>query len=322
MSKLKGKTTGFILATLMISAASVLAQGFVNRIPATPMEAQNYLSVEEKIAEASVDQVAKEVLEVDAVEDVVELADEVEASEKAVPEAKAEEPTVEAEKSKPVEEAAPKKAETQEKEKAKAATYPEKKKAQEAITGNQYVVQPSDTLSTIASRAGISVKQLKQQNNLNGDLIIAGQLLIIKPSQHLPQKQESSQQVVSRGNREDDLYWLSRIIHAEAQGETYEGKVAVGNVILNRVASSQFPNTVKGVVFDKQQGYTQFSPVIDGSIYNTPSSESIQAAKDALSGSRPVGDALYFLNPSKSTNFWIIKNRKYYKTIGDHDFYY
>ncbi|MBM7853970.1 N-acetylmuramoyl-L-alanine amidase [Desulfohalotomaculum tongense] len=129
---------------------------------------------------------------------------------------------------------------------------------------------------------------------------------------------------VNRGTSRlsDEVYWLARIIHAEAEAEPFVGKVAVGNVILNRVNSSKFPNTIYGVIFDKQYGRTQFSPVIDGRIYNTPGDESIKAAKAALKGYRPVGSALYFLNPKKSQNFWIVKNRKYMTTIGKHDFYY
>ncbi len=161
------------------------------------------------------------------------------------------------------------------------------------------------------------VEQIKEANNLSTDIIYENQVLLLKDSIDI-----SPSGTGSRGNDRDDLYWMSRIIHSEAQGESYEGKVAVGNVIMNRVSSKLFPNTIKGVVFDKQNGYTQFSPVIDGSIYNTPDEESIRAAKEVLNGARPVGDALYFLNPRKSTNFWIVKNRKLKTTIGLHDFYY
>ncbi|MDD4297366.1 MAG: cell wall hydrolase, partial [Ruminiclostridium sp.] len=117
---------------------------------------------------------------------------------------------------------------------------------------------------------------------------------------------------------EEDIYWLSRIIQAEAQGEPYEGKLAVANVILNRKNSSEFPNTIKEVIFD---GY-QFTPVITGTIYNTPSNASLQAAKDALEGKNNIGNCLYFLNPSKSTNFWILKNKTFFTSIDNHDFYY
>jgi len=88
------------------------------------------------------------------------------------------------------------------------------------------------------------------------------------------------------------------------------------------VASKDYPNTIRGVIYDKQHGYVQFSPVLDGSINNKPNEESIKAAIDALNGVRPVGGALYFLNPDKATNFWIVSNREYYMTIGDHDFYH
>jgi N-acetylmuramoyl-L-alanine amidase len=118
-----------------------------------------------------------------------------------------------------------------------------------------------------------------------------------------------------------DLYWLSRIIHAEAEAEPYEGKVAVGNVVINRANSGTFANTIKGVVFEYTNGLPQFSPVADGTIYNTPSAASIQAAKDALAGVRPVGTAQFFFNPDKSAGTWIVNNKTFVRTIGNHDFY-
>lgn len=118
-----------------------------------------------------------------------------------------------------------------------------------------------------------------------------------------------------------NLYWLSRIINAEAGAEPYEGKVAVGNVILNRVWSGLFPNTVKGVIFEYYHGIPQFSPVAEGTIYNAPSEESVQAAKDAMNGVRPVGSSTYFFNPDKSAGTWIVENKTYVKRIGNHVFY-
>ncbi|MEG2037954.1 MAG: cell wall hydrolase, partial [Ruthenibacterium sp.] len=117
-----------------------------------------------------------------------------------------------------------------------------------------------------------------------------------------------------------ELYWLSRIISAESRGEPLRGQVAVGNVILNRVASPAFPNSVQGVVFDKRNA-VQFEPVSNGSIYAAPSPQSVTAAKMALDGSREAGDALYFFAPSLSKGTWIAKNRAYLKTIGCHRFY-
>ncbi len=118
-----------------------------------------------------------------------------------------------------------------------------------------------------------------------------------------------------------DLYWMSRIIHAEAEAEPYNGKVAVGNVILNRVKSASFPNTVKGVIFEYYKNIPQFSPVADGTIYNTPNSDSIKAAKAVFAGTNVVGTSTYFFNPDKSEGTWIVANKTLVKRIGNHVFY-
>lgn len=119
---------------------------------------------------------------------------------------------------------------------------------------------------------------------------------------------------------EDDLYWLARIISAESRGEPMEGKLAVGSVVLNRVASDRFPDTVYGVIFDREWG-VQFTPVANGTVYQAPTAESVEAAKLCLEGVRVAGDSLYFLNPEQSTNFWVMNNRPYVTTIGCHRFY-
>ncbi|MEA4895826.1 MAG: cell wall hydrolase [Oscillospiraceae bacterium] len=118
----------------------------------------------------------------------------------------------------------------------------------------------------------------------------------------------------------DAVYWLSRIINAESSGESLKGKIAVGNVILNRVASSDFPNSIYGVIFDKTGG-TQFTPVANGTIYNAPSSDSILAAKLCLDGASVAGSSLFFLNPVTATSSWITKNRPYVTSVGNHAFY-
>lgn len=115
----------------------------------------------------------------------------------------------------------------------------------------------------------------------------------------------------------DSVYWLSRIIYAESGNQSLDGKIAVGNVILNRVASSQFPNTIKGVIFQANQ----FSPVSNGSIYNTPSTQSVIAAKLCLDGANTVGNSLYFVNPRVSPNSWASRNRTCVATIGAHAFF-
>lgn len=118
----------------------------------------------------------------------------------------------------------------------------------------------------------------------------------------------------------DALYWLSRIISAESRGESLEGQIAVGNVVLNRVASPDFPNTIYGVIFDSRWG-GQFEPVENGTVYADPAESSILAAKLCLSGANTVGDSLYFLDPKKAENLWTMENRNYVTTIGVHWFY-
>ena len=119
---------------------------------------------------------------------------------------------------------------------------------------------------------------------------------------------------------EDDLYWLSRIISAESRGEPFEGQIAVGNVVLNRVRSKSYPNTIYGVIFDRKHG-TQFSPVSFGTIYQKPTASAVIAAKICLEGYSLSDRALFFMNPRAATNNWISKNRPYAFTIGNHDFY-
>lgn len=118
----------------------------------------------------------------------------------------------------------------------------------------------------------------------------------------------------------DDLYWLSRIISAESRGESLEGQIAVGNVVLNRVKSGEFPNTVYGVIFDSRWG-GQFEPVRNGTVYQTPAPLSVIAAKLCLEGANVAGKSLYFLDPAKAGNLWTTQNRPYVVTIGVHDFY-
>jgi N-acetylmuramoyl-L-alanine amidase len=133
-------------------------------------------------------------------------------------------------------------------------------------------------------------------------------------------KEEELIEKVQKNYGEEDLYWLSRIVEAEAKGEPFEGKLGVANVIINRRKHPQFPGTIKDVIFDNKWGY-QYTPVVNGTIYNNPSEDSIRAAIMALGGNNNIGDCLYFLNPRKITNFWVVKNRKYYTTIEEHDFY-
>lgn len=124
----------------------------------------------------------------------------------------------------------------------------------------------------------------------------------------------------SKFYREDEVYWLSKIISAESGGESLIGQIAVGDVIMNRVKSPLYPNTIYGVIFDRKYG-VQFSPILDGSIYKDPTYTATLAAKICLEGTSLSDDALFFLNPRAAQSNWIVKSREYAYSIGGHDFY-
>ena len=117
------------------------------------------------------------------------------------------------------------------------------------------------------------------------------------------------------GQNSNDLYLLAKCIYAEARGEAYEGKVAVGAVILNRVASPDFPNTIYGVIYQPWA----FTSVHDGQINLEPDHVCYQAAQDALNGWDPSYGSLYYYNPAVATSSWIF-SRQTVTVIGDHVF--
>jgi N-acetylmuramoyl-L-alanine amidase len=115
---------------------------------------------------------------------------------------------------------------------------------------------------------------------------------------------------------QEDLYWMSRIVTAEARNQPYEGKVAVANVVMNRVNINGI--SVKEAIFSKGQ----FDPVRNGSIYDEPTEEAIEIAKRVLQGYRILPeDVYYFFNPKTAGDSWI-RTRKVYQDIGDHRFCY
>lgn len=125
----------------------------------------------------------------------------------------------------------------------------------------------------------------------------------------------SSSSSGSSSSNSSDLNLLARVIYGEARGEPYTGQVAVGAVVLNRVRSSSFPNTISGVVY--QSG--AFDAVRDGQINLTPNSTAKKAAQDALNGWDPSYGAVYYFNPATATNKWIW-SRPMTVTIGNHRF--
>ncbi len=120
---------------------------------------------------------------------------------------------------------------------------------------------------------------------------------------------------------EEDVLWLARIIYAESCGESFEGKVAVGNVVLNRVENEMFPDTVHDVIFDTRWGVAQFSTVNSPALYGTPDESCFEAAELCLSGLNVGGDALYFANARIASSCWAARHRPYLTQIGNHVFY-
>jgi N-acetylmuramoyl-L-alanine amidase len=169
-------------------------------------------------------------------------------------------------------------------------------------------VKKGDTLFKLSRNYGVSIASIKNANGLRSDKILIGQVLRIPTSTNN----------VSRSGRsfsQEDINWLARVVHGEARGESYTGQVAVAAVVLNRLDSRQFPNTVKGVIF--QSG--AFTAVADGQINLTPGTTAYRAVREAIAGADPSGGALYYWNPAKATSKWIW-SRTIINRIGNHVF--
>ncbi|MBP1949547.1 spore cortex-lytic enzyme [Virgibacillus litoralis] len=120
---------------------------------------------------------------------------------------------------------------------------------------------------------------------------------------------------VPQGYSQNDIQLMANAVHGESRGESYVGQVAVAAVILNRVESSTFPNTVSGVVFEPRA----FTAVADGQIWLTPNEQAKEAVLDAVNGWDPSGNAIYYFNPETATSDWIW-SRPQIKKIGKHIF--
>ncbi len=142
-------------------------------------------------------------------------------------------------------------------------------------------------------------------------------LLIICGIYLINSEDDGNKSYAASASSTSDLQLMARAINGEARGEPYEGQVAVGAVILNRVRSSSFPNTIAGVIYEPGA----FTAVSDGQI-NVPIAEDstvYKAAQDALNGWDPTGGAIYYFNPDTATNKWIW-SRPLIKQIGKHRF--
>ncbi|KGP73310.1 cell wall hydrolase [Pontibacillus yanchengensis] len=175
-----------------------------------------------------------------------------------------------------------------------AFSFPE----QSSAHANVYTVQKGDSLYKIAMKYGAPLKQVMAMNNKDTAMIYPGEQVKIP---------------VHASASEQDL--LSRLVEAEAKGESYAGKVAVATVVLNRVESDRFPDSIKGVIYDGKQ----FSPVLNGSINQSASHESKRAVKEALAYQGYDNESLFFYNPDKAQSEYL-RNKEVTTVIGNHYF--
>jgi N-acetylmuramoyl-L-alanine amidase len=213
----------------------------------------------------------------------------------------------------------------------------------EAIT--QYQIVNVDSLAEVGQAYGPIMYEMKQENNQNDDV---QEFILNKPDLVKEQAAETEVEVpaaseplaedsetvtpetvtpelavepappaVTISNEEKDLF--ARLVEAEAKGESYEGKVAVATVVLNRVDSPEFPNSVTDVINEVVGTAYAFSPVQNGEINNPATDESIGAVEEALTRQDRLNDSVYFYNPDIATDSWIT-TREVVKTVGNHVF--
>lgn len=185
-----------------------------------------------------------------------------------------------------------------------------------AVAGEQYVVANDrylyveDGVITLDGAVAVPVRVLAEAMELTTEYDGQSGLVYLTSSEEIGYLEDGDTYYDS-----DSLYWLSRIIYCESGNQVLDGKIAVGNVVLNRVDDSRFPDTIYDVIFQKNQ----FSPASSGSIYREPNAESVIAAKLVLDGAVVLEDALFF--NQAGLECYASKNRPYITTIGGHAFY-
>lgn len=175
-----------------------------------------------------------------------------------------------------------------------------------ALKPNTYVIQHGDTFWKIAERYSTSVTSIANANkSVNPANLLVGTTINIPTSVQSPSQINSNQNAASVG--EQNLYWMEHAIHAEAVGEPLSAQIAVGDVILHRLEAGTYGSTVKDVLFQVINGHYQFTCVLNGQIYSSPTTSNIQAADDVLINHEDVAPgALVFYNPAKTpANSWV-----------------
>jgi N-acetylmuramoyl-L-alanine amidase len=174
-----------------------------------------------------------------------------------------------------------------------------------------YTVQSGDTLYEISVRNDMSLGDLIALNPQIQDpnWIYIGENVITSDNNNVTNKS------TVEGYSPAELDLLARLVRAEARGESFTGKVAVAEVVLNRVESSQFPDTIKGVVYQPRQ----FSPVSNGTINIAADTESVKAVHEAINNGTNLNGAIYFYNPSIVNSTWL-ETRETITAVGNHIF--
>ena len=165
------------------------------------------------------------------------------------------------------------------------------------------------------SKTSKAVRSFQRKNGLTADGVAGPATLKALGMEQTSQNSGSSQTGSSGGNASGDVALLAKVISAEARGEPYDGQVAVGAVILTRIAHPTFPNTMAGVVYEPGA----ITCMVDGQIDQPIASSAYQAARDALNGADPSGGAIYYFNPVTATSAWIW-SRPLLTVIGKHRF--
>ncbi|WP_100404867.1 cell wall hydrolase [Bacillus solitudinis] len=166
-----------------------------------------------------------------------------------------------------------------------------------------HIVKQGESFYSLSQRYGQPVAAIKRINSKTNNSLKIGERLTIPTS-------------ISSQERQ----LLAKLVYAEAKGESYAGKVAVATVILNRVDSKTFPDSVRGVVYEvSPSGHYAFSPVKDGAINNSPDTEARKAVNEAISFRGQGSGSLYFYNPRTATSGWVA-TRQQTVVIGNHVF--
>lgn len=173
------------------------------------------------------------------------------------------------------------------------------------VPAKKYTVKKSDKLSKIATKYSVTVTAIKQANHLTSEKLVKGKVLIIPAAQSASAStpaSSSSKAVIGYTASEVDL--LARLITAEAGGESYSAMVGVGGVVVNRVQSKEWPNSIRDVINQVTGGYYQFTPVKNGWIKKPATAEAKKSAMAAINGSDTSKGAMFYFDDS-STNKWL-----------------